>query len=316
MSCEISLSNRSDPVRPLKPTIFGTPVADLFINPKLPNYFVAAPDVTSAETARSFVDEFESGKVVTFPNLKAQIDHEFWSTLDTSKYPALRKFGASLVSDDSLNVHLHREALLARGVDLEVVKALCRQFQAIYATLLPAYRAVFGEYEFTKRKVVWRLKTLMNENMHLDIYDEERSDHFARMFINLDDQPRIWQTSWTADDLVEQLRKKIRVREIVHKSRADLWKEITFSAFGKSPEEWWDDQPRHVAYFAPGDVWIVDSRQVAHQIFYGRRALSIDFSVCAQSMRDSSRHYLSFVDRLVAPQESGFKPWIRSVLKR
>ena len=47
----------------------------------------------------------------------------------------------------------------------------------------------------------------------------------------------------------------------------------------------------------PGDVWIVDSRQIAHQIFYGRRALSIDFSVKRESMENPDRHYLSFVDR-------------------
>ena len=75
---------------------------------------------------------------------------------------------------------------------------------------------------------------------------------------------------------------------------------MSFTLFGDSPKKWWDTQPRHVAYFAPGDIWIVDSRQIAHQIFYGRRALSIDFSVPKSAMLDPSRHYLSFVDQFRA----------------
>jgi Protein of unknown function (DUF2843). len=272
-------------------------VADLFLNPNLPDYFLAAPEVTSMATARSYVPEFEAGKVVSFPNLKASIDHEFWARLDTGKYPGLRKFGASLHADDRRNIHLHKEALTERGVDQGLISALCEQFQAIYGSLLPAYRSIFAGYRFEKRKVVWRLNTLQNENMHLDVYGEEHPEHFARMFINLDNQPRIWQTSWTVDDLMTKLRGKIPQAKLRQLSRADLWKELSFLLFGKSPQEWWDDQPRHVTYFAPGDVWIVDSRQVAHQIFYGRRALSIDFSVCRDSMGDPSRHYLAFVDR-------------------
>ena len=275
-------------------------MVDLFLNPNLPNYFVEAPEVTSAATARSFVPQFEAAKVVTFPNLKANIDHDFWAKLDTREYPALRKLGGQVQDDNNLTVKLHRESLEQRGVEPGLVKALCDQFQAIYGALLPVYRAVFADYAFEKKKVVWRLSTLMNENMHLDVYAEERPEHFARMFINLDNQPRIWQTSWTIDDLVAKLKGRIPESAIREKSRADLWKELSFALFGPSPQEWWDDQPHHVAYFEPGDVWIVDSRQVAHQIFYGRRALSIDFSVARESMRDPSRHYLAFVDRFRA----------------
>ena len=275
-------------------------MVDLFVNPNLPNYFVSAPEVTSAATARSFVPEFEAGKVVTFPNLKAGIDHDFWGRLDTREYPALRKLGGLLYDDPNLTVKLHRESLRERGLDDGLTEQLCGQFLAIYSALLPVYRAVFSDYSFEKRKVVWRLNTLMNENMHLDVYADERPEHFARMFINLDNQPRIWQTSWTIDDLLVRLRGRISERAIREKSRADLWKELSFALFGPSPQEWWDDQPRHAAYFAPGDVWIVDSRQVAHQIFYGRRALSIDFTVSVDSMRNPERHYLSFVDRFKA----------------
>jgi hypothetical protein len=275
-------------------------VAELFVNPKLPNYFVAAPEVTSADTARSYVDEFEHAKVVHFPNLKAKIDHDFWAGLDTNKYLGLRKFGAVLCGDIARDAKQHREALLKREVPEALAGQLYDQFQAIYEALLPAYHAIFAGYRFAKQKVVWRLNTTMNENMHLDVYDDEKKEHFARMFINLDNQPRIWQTSWTVDEILEKLDGKIPASFIEENPRSELWRELALKLFGRHPSEWWDNQPRHVAYFAPGDVWIVDSRQVAHQIFYGRRALSIDFAVHSDSMHDGDRQYLKFVDRFRA----------------
>jgi hypothetical protein len=275
-------------------------MVDLFVNANLPNYFVSAPEITSVANSRSFVPEFEAGKVVAFPKLKIDIDHEFWASLDTSEHNSLRKFGTVLQDDEDRTIALHREALLKRCSDTGLVDALCGQFKVIYDALLPTYREIFGDYSFSKKKVVWRLNTVMNENMHLDVYEDENNEHFARMFINLDTQPRIWQTSWTVDYLISMIEGKVSAEIVKNKSSADLWKEISFSLFGDSPKKWWDNQPRHVAYFSPGDVWIVDSRQVAHQIFYGRRALSIDFSVPRSAMLDPSRHYLSFVDRFRA----------------
>lgn len=272
-------------------------MAELFLNPKLPNYFIAAPEVTDAGSARSYIDEFEHAKVVHFPNLKAKIDHEFWASLDTNQYRGLRKFGAVLCGDIPRDTKQHREALLKKDVPEELVSRLNDQFQAIYEALLPAYHAIFAGYRFAKQKVVWRLNTTMNENMHLDVYAEEKEEHFARMFINLDNQPRIWQTSWTVDQILDKLDGKISRQFMEENPRSELWRELALSLFGRHPSEWWDQQPRHVAYFDPGDVWIVDSRQVAHQIFYGRRALSIDFAVYSDSMRDPARHYLKFVDQ-------------------
>lgn len=272
-------------------------MAQLFVNPNLPNYFVDAPEVTSEASARSFVTPYENAKVITFSGLKVAIDHDFWSRLDTDRYQNLKKFSALVDTADHCNVSQHTRNLIAQGVDEQMACALSDQFRAIYAALIPIYRAVFPEYSFDKQKVVWRLNTIMNENMHVDTYKEENEQHFARMFVNLDTQPRIWQTSWPIDDLMQRLDGRLSPKDLGDKSRGEVWSAMNKSIFGKSSREWWDGEPRHVAYFEPGDVWIVDSRQVSHQIFYGRRALSIDFSLPKEGMKDPGRHYLAFAER-------------------
>jgi hypothetical protein len=275
-------------------------VAEIYVNPNLPNYFMSVPDVTSAADARSFVAEYEDAKVITFPKLKPDIDHDFWAALDTDRYPHLKKFSVLVDAEDHCNVERHVRNLAARGVDPGLADALREHFQAIYGALIPVYRAIFAGYEFDKLKVVWRLNTILNQNMHIDTYKDENEQHFARMFINLDNQPRIWHTSWMIDDILRRIGDKIPAAELERKTRGDIWRDINYTTFGKSTLEWWDDQPRHVAYFSPGDVWVVDSRQIAHQIFYGRRALSIDFSLPKHLMKNPSRHYLAIVEQFRA----------------
>jgi hypothetical protein len=269
-------------------------MAELFLNPNLPNYFVSRPEVTSAATARSVVDSYEAAEVITFPNLKIDIDHQFWSGLETDLFPELKKFGPVLNPDlDQNEQHRRlRNGLVERGLDKRMARQMCDHFLSLCAQVLPVYEAIFSDYEFERRKVMWRLNTIMAENLHVDTYKHETEVHFARMFINLDTQPRIWHTSWRAQDMVEQAAGKIPPKQLDKLDRGQVWSRLNASFFGKNSREWWDDQPRHIAFFAPGDIWVVDSRQVAHQIFYGRRALSIDFSVPKALMKNPGRHYL------------------------
>ena len=271
----------------------------LFVNPKLPDYFQSAPEVTCSGTARSYVDEYEGAKVVVFPNLAKSIDHEFWAALDTDRYSELKKFGPILQPgvDAAEQRHKLQKALAARQVDKPVANALIEQFQRLMAHIVPAYQAIFADYDFDRWKVMLRLNTIMAENMHIDTYKTENEQHFARMFINLDTQPRIWHTSWRVGDMVEQAVGRIPPGELDGLTRGEVWSRLNSKFFGQNSREWWDEQPRHIAFFAPGDAWIVDSRQVAHQIFYGRRALSIDFSVPRQLMKDPSLHYLDIAER-------------------
>lgn len=272
---------------------------ELFLNPKLPNYFHCASDMTSPSDGRCYVEEYEDAKVIYFPNLNLGIDHDFWSHADTDQTLALKKFAIDLLEDqeESGQRDQHLQKLRTLGLDESTIEVLSEQMLAIYKAILPIYKTIFSHYDFDRQKVVWRLNPTMAENMHVDTYRSESKLHFARMFINLDNQPRIWQTSWTIQDMVRQAKSIIPPEKLEGLNHNEVWAKINATFFGKNSLQWWDDQPRHIAFFAPGDVWVVDSRQVSHQVFYGRRALSIDFSVPRGSMGDPDVHYLKIAER-------------------
>ncbi len=271
-------------------------MATIFKNPNLQDYFLLSDEVDNNRASRNFTKEYEDGKVIHFPKLKADLDFDFWNTVPTDAYPALKKLGAAVNPKNFAEFRKMDESFAAMNLPTGVADDLKRHMSRFYESIMPIYEGVFAGYEFTKRKVVWRLTETLNENMHIDAYKQENPNHFARMFINLDTQPRIWQTSLTIDDIFRIRAAELTDSQLQDLTPAKLWIELATYTFGAGTQQWWDSYPHHVAYFEPGDVWIVDSRQVAHQIFYGRRAISIDFSVPTEKMHNPERQYLNLLE--------------------
>ena len=280
----------------------------IFKNPHLPDYFAEVKGVhgdARPSAIAPIIEPYEAARVLAFPELRFDIDHEFWASLPTDDYPQLKKLSSSPGTADPAEDAVLTRRLKGAELPAELEKRLRREITRFYAQALPVYEALFRGYRFTRRQVVWRLNTIRNENQHVDTYAEHLPDHFARLFINLDVQPRIWTTSHRMADLFDRFGDRVPRKVLETGSAEALRQAVNTAAFGGRSNVWWDAEPRHVAYFDPGDVWAVDSRQVAHQIFYGRRAVSIDFFVDPASMGDPGRHYLAFAESFRARALAG-----------
>lgn len=275
-------------------------MAVIFRHPELPDDFMKVAEVTADTPLHeipSIVRPYEAGKAISFPNLKFGIDHEFWAGLPTDGYPLLKKLSSSPDAADPRRDRQLDRHLADVGLPAPLERRLRGEISRFYQQVLPVYEALFAGYRFTRRQVVWRLNTIRNENLHVDTYTAPFKEHFARVFVNLDNQPRIWMTGWSIDALYEKFGGQIPRELIKGGAPADLHAAINAAAYGGRSAIWWDGQPRHVVYFDPGEVWAVDSRQLSHQIFYGRRAVSIDFFVDPASMLKPKRQYLAIAER-------------------
>lgn len=271
-------------------------------NPNLPDYFREVRGVAvgaQPSAVPNIVGLYEDAKVLWYPELKPSIDADFWASLDTRSLPALKKL-STLSNLDGSQDQSSTATLITRlekaGVERGQAVEIARHMSSLLEQVMPLYQPLFGGYRFIKGRVVWRLQDIYAENLHLDAYLEPNPNHFARMFINLDTQPRIWHTSWQAEDVIRIAKGRVPRQDATRLSANDLWASFNGAVFGKTSREWWDDQPRHIAFFEPGDVWSVDSRLVAHQIFYGRRAVSIDFAVDPDSMLSEDKQYLRLAE--------------------
>jgi hypothetical protein len=268
-------------------------VPTIFKNPRLDDYFI------ERDCSSPLITEYEAGKVITIPSAKFDIDHDFWAALPVNEFAGLKKTFAAADGGATL------AASLARSNVPDALSAdILRESEHVLEQAVPIYEQLFEGYVFNRRKVSWRLNVNLNENIHVDTYKVPVPEHFARMFINLDTQPRIWNTSFALDRMYEMNGKATLSQLGSNITPALLHEELIAQTFGvRSPQEWWDNKDRHVIYFDPGDVWVVDSRLVSHQIFYGRRALSIDFLVDTESMQNPRRHYLAIAEDFIADQQ-------------
>ncbi len=274
----------------------------IFRNPRLDDDFIDVPGVRAglpAAAIPSIVRPYEQGRLICLPDLKLDLDHDFWADLPSEGRPRLKKLSSSPGKGDFARDPLLERRLREAAIPSDLERRLKREIHRVYEQVLPIYEAVFSGYRFVRRQVVWRLNTIRNENMHLDTYPTEFEEHFARLFINLDREPRIWMTSWSMEALFRRFGGRLPPGSQLG-DPGEIRAALNDLAFGGRSNIWWDQQPRHVAHFAAGDVWAVDSRQLAHQIFYGRRAVSIDFFVDPQSMADPGRQYLALAETLRA----------------
>ena len=98
----------------------------------------------------------------------------------------------------------------------------------------------------------WRFTVTKDEPLHFDVYAERVTSPVIRVFVNLDTEPRLWDVGTVARG------PDAGTYDPVYKARIDR-------------------EPSERIAFDPGDVWIVDSRRVAHAIIHGRRAAMFSF---------------------------------------
>lgn len=128
----------------------------------------------------------------------------------------------------------------------------------------------------SERQVVCRFSETRMENLHFDL-DKNSDDHEAfRLYINLDAHPRIWSISYPVTDLITQGGRRMTDNIPLDLPAEVKLERITGRAFGGWNQRATERKsPRHMIFFDPGDVWIVDGRSVSHQVLQGQRVLSV-----------------------------------------
>jgi len=161
-----------------------------------------------------------------------------------------------------------------------------------------ALHAIFSGYRFSRREIIWRFAETRVENLHFDT-DKNCDDlELIRLYVNLDDVPRIWYTGGTFASLGNEWYEKLDLGRFRNESHDKLLKELTMKVFGDWHARGRDKVPRHLVMFEPGDVWLSDGRLVAHQVVYGRRVVSTLFVAPADAVPDPTNTFAQKVAEL------------------
>lgn len=273
----------------------------LYPSPLVSNYFeeidFGPENRASGAVDRQIVDAFEDGKCIIFRDWIVDFDKEFFSDFELHNNREAKKLKSFVRDGEDVDRKRLEFQVGQCAKDPALVDEFVDHAERISAQVVPLINRIFGNSEYLDRRLTWRLLETVNENLHIDVYGAEKTDFQIRMFVNLDAVPRIWHTSHSLEDMLEKFGHLLTDDELASLGPTALCKVLNYRVFGGVDNAGHDGQPKHTAFFQPGEVWMVDSRRISHQIFYGRRALSCDYLATPQSMNDPSKHYLLSVER-------------------
>jgi hypothetical protein len=272
----------------------------LFLHRDVEDYFTTFDCSTTDAEVASVVKPYELGKVIVLRHTGLDYDRGFIGGLELpAGVEAFKKFKSVRFLDEYFGRNSVPAELLERcfAGDRGRLRYFAEQVRSINTQVMDLARRLFPHYRLITSAITWRMTETLNENLHFDVYKEDLPDHHLRMFVNLDLVPRIWHTSFTLEHALRNYLSTLDRRFVATATAGRICHDLNFAVFGGFESAGREGRPKHISFFDPAEVWLVDSRKISHQIFYGRRALSTDFAVEVASMDDPGTHYYTLVER-------------------
>ncbi len=283
-------------------------MTQLFAHPEVEDYFVehdfrlaARQDGQAARQA--VIDDFVGEKLILLRGLTFDADLPFlrsvtfhqkwkWKKLALTRFHAIP---ADKRRNDPEIIEFVKDIFRDDWARFEY---FVQQSAKINDQVLAALDLVFSSYRFSQRHVVWRFTETRVENLHFDVDRHCDGLELVRLYVNLDDAPRMWYTSGTFSTAAYEWYDKLKLSRFRGQSTDALLKTLDTGVFGDWNARGRDKVARHLVLFEPGDVWLLDGRRVSHQVMYGRRVISTLFVAGQDGVPDPMKTFAHTVAEL------------------
>ena len=265
--------------------------------------------------AEELTDWYENGDLLILKNYRFEAGCDVFNQL---LFPNRRYAAKTMLHvDDERHGEPPRErewAEMAKlledtPVSLDEMKAAVG---AANAELMRVADALFPFYNYVRRHCVYNLAEMLAHNMHFDSPQHAGEFSQLRMFVNLDDFPRIWRVGGSLEDVVRETYAPARLDTTIGKHPRQFTRGATLQAFGDRYQSGAHGQPMHSIAFQPGEVWFLNPNMMAHEVVYGRRLLDGVFLFDASNLRNPKRYYPAIVEDLHLEQLGRPGYWWRS----
>jgi hypothetical protein len=263
-------------------------------------------DAACAEVRR----HYEEGNLVLLRGARFDLDFGFLSSLnfDVEGPPEimrkLKKYGGERIltldpsSSGALDQFVFRTIFAGDTGKLahfqDQVRSGDAQSDAFYAKLFP-------NYVNTRAVYTWRFTSTKFENLHWDNFGIPEPFQQVRIFTNIASSPRLWRTSHRIEDFAASIYRDAKLNQFAGKIGDELNYFINNSVLGGMNTPCLDRLPKHHIAFEQGDVWLCETRIVAHQIYHGEKAFAAMYFSEPESM---DRPELAFDARIARLHES------------
>ncbi len=167
-------------------------------------------------------------------------------------------------------------------------KGMFHQFESEVRAVNSGIRGVLDEllrhHRVEATDIIWRHTETRVENLHFDIDQDSADFESVRLYLNMDDVPRIWHTSYQLSRIIPSYYEALELGSLAGQPLEKLLQALSLRLFGNWASRGREQFPRHMVLFEPGDVWICDGRTVPHQVIYGRRVASSFYRLDKQAL--------------------------------
>ena len=158
-------------------------------------------------------------------------------------------------------------------------------------------------YKILNVSRTYRFTKTLKENIHYDNFEPTGPNvGFLRVFVNLDNEDRVWNNSSNIYDFINSNSQKIKSLLIEKGIKANysgenrindlIMKFILLSGFNNEMDNvFCDEFPKIQTKFAPGSIWICDSINSSHQVVYGNKCISYNYLIDGNSFNCKDNLY-------------------------
>jgi hypothetical protein len=183
----------------------------------------------------------------------------------------------------------------------EQVRSGDQQSDALYAKFFP-------DYVNTRTVYTWRFTATKFENLHWDNFGIPERFQQVRIFTNIAAHPRLWRTSHRIDEFAETIYDARNLDRFADKAGDDLNFFVNNSVQGGMNTPCLDRLPKHHVAFEQGEVWLCETRIVAHQIYYGQKAFATMYFSDPASMDKPDLVFDARIEHLHQRHSAGATP--------
>ncbi len=285
-------------------------------HPHIADYIseISLPDIADRG---GIADMFEDGRLILLKGFRLDFDFGALTALskstssieDPEMRRRLKKLSGPLFFEGEPPIQKNGRLLFAEPVRQAIFDVICRgerdtferaarALRHAHDEVLRIYDICFPQYESFRFIPSLRLTQTLFENLHWDNHSIDDDFHQARIFVNLDVRPRIWNVSHRFTDWIKSFYHEHDLGRFAGKDPNLMLNYITGDVLGGTRKTWMDNQPRHRIAFDPGEVWLGESRILSHQIVYGERAMVYMWFVKVASMANAARRFNHVVEQI------------------
>jgi hypothetical protein len=286
-------------------------VATIIRDPQVADNIIEL-DAGSEEQCAEVRRRYEEGNLILLRGTRFDLDFAFLNALnfDVDGPPELlrklKKYGGEKIvalepsSDNALDQFVFRSVFDGDVGKLayfqDQVKSGDAQSDALYARIFPSYAT-------TRRVYTWRFTSTMFENLHWDNFGIPEPFHQVRIFTNIASTPRLWRTSHGIEEFASSIYEERALDRFQDRIGDDLVYFVN-KVIGGTKRPCLDRLPKHHIAFDQGDVWICETRLLAHQIYHGEKAFAAMYFSEPGSMDRPELGFEARIARLHQSQEA------------